>query len=440
MYQDMVRGGWAYAGTWFNSLAKINAEYLGVVGALPTVTSPDLSAIDNQDVRQYLTPIMAAAEAWLNDVWRSYDQRVTSSMNVSGESPALAQQDPRVDENGCIQGTFFTMCPSKAPANKGNMSDELADFLDIDFKRIISTTLSPLDTASGQTDGVQDYSWIDPLGELYALGDGLVTTGVAAAAAAFAASMMPGVGGGALVGFLVSFFLLGVILAGIFLAYIMPLTPYFIWVLAVAAFIILVAQAIIAAPMWAFAHMKLDNDPSIASDRARQGYYIVLNIFLRPGLMIGGLIAGMAIFVGAAHFVQETLLYMLADADFHFAGWIAILLAASILMVVIAERCFSLIHILPDELPRWISAHGEKLGESEAGHRVGVLMMAGARSADQSVGVLARGYKRDGAGKPNAATLKEATEDMAGGNSNAVPQNTNPKGGGSKLEGNGKKL
>jgi conjugal transfer/type IV secretion protein DotA/TraY len=80
---------------------------------------------------------------------------------------------------------------------------------------------------------------------------------------------------------------------GIMLAYILPLLPFRLWIFGVARYIVRVMMAILAAPIWALAH--IDPEGEGVGRRASQGYYVLLDLLLRPLLMVIGLLAGFMI-------------------------------------------------------------------------------------------------------------------------------------------------
>ncbi len=54
---------------------------------------------------------------------------------------------------------------------------------------------------------------------------------------------------------LISFMVLPLLLAGGFLAYYLPLVPFIFWTFGVLGWLIMVAESLVAAPIWAVSHV-----------------------------------------------------------------------------------------------------------------------------------------------------------------------------------------
>ncbi|MDE0256041.1 MAG: DotA/TraY family protein [Rhodospirillaceae bacterium] len=150
-------------------------------------------------------------------------------------------------------------------------------------------------------------------------------------------------------------------LSGSFLAFILPMLPFLLWTAAVTGYFLLVAEAVIAANLWAVAHLRLDGE-GLSGEAARQGYYLVLALTLTPVLMVFGFLLGMAIFKVTATLVGiglDVALRGLAH-DQSWAVWLLGMAIVSILMVIVyavlAERSFSLVAELPGKVLRWVGA------------------------------------------------------------------------------------
>ena len=89
------------------------------------------------------------------------------------------------------------------------------------------------------------------------------------------------------------------IFAAIFVGFVLPYLPAVIWLIAVLAFMLLVIEAVFAAPLWAVAMLSMDGH-GISSNIARKGWSLLLMLFLTPLLMVFGFLLGMVLFrIGA---------------------------------------------------------------------------------------------------------------------------------------------
>ena len=69
--------------------------------------------------------------------------------------------------------------------------------------------------------------------------------------------------------------------------------PYILWLGVLLGWVILIVEAVIAAPIWAVSHMAPDGDGVVG--RGGQGYMLVLSLVLRPPLMILGLVCAIVL-------------------------------------------------------------------------------------------------------------------------------------------------
>ncbi|RMJ20577.1 hypothetical protein PHISP_08553, partial [Aspergillus sp. HF37] len=76
-------------------------------------------------------------------------------------------------------------------------------------------------------------------------------------------------------------------LAGGTLAFILPMTPFLFWILAVTGYFLVVVEAVIAVNLWALAHMRLEGE-GISGEAGKQGWLMLLSLFMTPSLMIFG--------------------------------------------------------------------------------------------------------------------------------------------------------
>lgn len=80
---------------------------------------------------------------------------------------------------------------------------------------------------------------------------------------------------------------------GIVLKFLAPLTPLFIWIYACMYYVLKVAECVIAAPAWAIAH-AFPEGAGFAGQHARKGYIMMLDLALRPMLMVTGAVVSIA--------------------------------------------------------------------------------------------------------------------------------------------------
>ncbi|SAL76795.1 integral membrane protein [Caballeronia peredens] len=192
-------------------------------------------------------------------------------------------------------------------------------------------------------------------------GGGLVATGIASATIGNA----PGIG--AFINSTMLLILPPMLLAGFACSYIVPMTPLFIWIGTIVGWVVLVVEAIVAAPLWAVMHLHPHGDDLTGG--GTNGYRLVLALLLRPVLMTFGLMASITLTQVFGNLLARTYadMFLLSQGDSGFLTWVVGALIASPLiyaglMFVLVKKMFSLVHVIPDQLLNWIGGGGPQLG------------------------------------------------------------------------------
>ncbi|EHW6539581.1 DotA/TraY family protein [Salmonella enterica subsp. enterica serovar Cotham] len=231
---------------------------------------------------------------------------------------------------------------------------------------------------------VDDNGIVNPLIAMKNFGDRLLTTsevGIAtfaglqalskAADSSLLGKVANFVGLKALTGFIdsiawfVKIALIALLGFGITLSVYLPMLPFIIWLMACVNYLVIVGEAIFAAPLWAFSHLLSDGEGM--GHKTAHGYLFLLNLAFRPILMVGGfLLGGTAVFVGG---MLLNTLFETAVANGHsssvvgvatFVGTLAVYCSLSLGLV---STSFSLTNIVPDGVISWIGGHsGAVLG------------------------------------------------------------------------------
>lgn len=171
------------------------------------------------------------------------------------------------------------------------------------------------------------------------------------------------------------FFLMVVIplfLIGIGLSVYLPLIPFIIWFGAIINWLVVVLEAIIAAPLWAITHLDAEGDGMGA--RSAHGYIFLLNVMVRPILMVIGFFGGGAILVVGGTFLNEIFSVAIANVQFDsttgLVSMIALLLVYFALCSTLIHSCFNLILIVPDQVINWVGGTASSTLGRDAGDSV----------------------------------------------------------------------
>lgn len=165
---------------------------------------------------------------------------------------------------------------------------------------------------------------VHPLAQLSILGKGLVEASIRNLALAVGFSLggiIPEIGQALTIA---SSILLSVatvtITMGFILFYVLPFMPFLYFFFAVGGWIKGLFEAMVGVPLWALAHLKIDGE-GLPGDAARQGYYMIFEIFLRPILIIFGLLASIIIFSAIVKVLNEIFGLVVVNLSGHDEGF-----------------------------------------------------------------------------------------------------------------------
>ncbi|MDF1796595.1 MAG: DotA/TraY family protein [Coxiellaceae bacterium] len=225
--------------------------------------------------------------------------------------------------------------------------------------------------------------------------------------------------------------------AGFMLAFYAPLYPYLLFLFGVIGWLLSVVEAMIAAPLVCFGMTHPEGHDFMG--RAEQALMLALGVFLRPALMVIGFLAGLLMTYVGYSFVNTVLGRVFASAfggtlspgdqytpmggvwtvitgsphsrgqNSHFTGHdfsdfllVPLLLVAYGMVVIeVVNQCFSAIHVIPDQVLRWIGGPVQQdTTEQRAGAVKGVMSSAsqqagqagstGVKAASESWGSMAQ--------------------------------------------------
>jgi conjugal transfer/type IV secretion protein DotA/TraY len=190
--------------------------------------------------------------------------------------------------------------------------------------------------------------------------DGLNAAGVAVKVANFFTGVADGLKG--LVDALSPIILLILIplfVIGAGLSIYLPLVPFIVWFGAIINWLVIVCEAIIAAPLWAMTHLGDDGDGM--GQRTGHGYIFLLNVMVRPILMVVGFFTGGAILIVGGTVLNE--LYGIAVANVQFdsiTGLVSVIVFLGVYFMMclnLIHTCFNLIYIVPDNVINWVGGN-----------------------------------------------------------------------------------
>jgi len=367
MDAKILDAGWGGGGLWFNKVMAFNGAMVDALGALPTpiqmpmimehIAKKKTQSIQNLPKKDLFSLTVPDSTKGLTMDKLMDDGKMGGSKEFNTEVGSLFNQ---TYQN--IQGNESTGKPKT-----GNTDSPVKNFVNLLF---------------GQT-GLFDFranSEVFPLAKLAMLGRELINKTVVMVATTTLMSGMGGVIGADLGAMgeimksvgpsLRTFATIGLSI-GILLYYIVPLMPFIYFFFAVGRWVKSIFEAMVAVPLWALAHLRLGGE-GIPGPAAGQGYFLLLEIFLRPIFTLFGLMASIATFmaltVGLDSVFNLAVLNVGGYDMTNLSGGLPDIFAGAardgidalfytvvyaILVYMIATSSFKLIDLLPNTLMRW---------------------------------------------------------------------------------------
>jgi len=136
-----------------------------------------------------------------------------------------------------------------------------------------------------------------------------------------------------------------------------PMIPFIIFMFASIGWAIAVLETMVAAPLVAIGLTDPHGGNHEVLGRVEPALQLLVNVFLRPSLMIFGLLGGMIlcrVSVGVLNTLFGIILGDVGTSQQAVVGLIMFLCIYLLLVMGIINRCYSLIHIIPDRVLDWI--------------------------------------------------------------------------------------
>ncbi len=386
--------GWAGAAIWYNKVAELNGAVTSAILNIPTPSKyPDIMEyvqhrknMQNQTVEfsKRFEPILANGDpvptkrdgndtAFMVTLWEAFD------FWQSGDHASSVRSAPTgnaiIDSINAIFGTegLFNM--------KNNpQSHPLAQLVGVG-RSLVEASVRNIGMAMvGGAAGALLSTFLDQF------------TGSLASVASK---------------FLLTFAMVG-ITAGFLLFYIVPFLPFIYFFFAVGGWVKGIFEAMVGAPLWALAHLRIDGE-GLAGQAAVSGYFLILEIFIRPILMLFGILASISIFsalVSVLHQIFDLVIDNLTGFDYREAvaggGTLENLrsgidsffytIVYTIIVYLMAMSSFKLIDLIPNNILRWM---GQSVGTFNDSREDAAAAMVGKATigAQQTSGALGGGLK-----------------------------------------------
>lgn len=413
MREEVKQLGWGGAGIWYNRIAQVNGAYVVATLSVP------------------------AAHKWPQVAQYIMDQKKNADSKFKGcelFEPNIADDKQVKYKRGGIDRTYgkiFNDVHKYWTCDKSRNASNF--FLDTMFGIFgLNGLMNIRQNAEGiASDGSKKEVVIHPLAKLSALGKSLVESAIRSLGYAVGISVIGGAVGvlspqfgsalDAASSMFVSIATIGLAI-GFVTFYILPFLPFIYFFFAVGNWVKSIFEAMVGAPLWALAHLRIDGD-GLPGKMALKGYYLIFEIFLRPILTVFGLLGGMAIFTALAMILDEVfdlVVVNTAGVDLskeddallsrHIVDVFFFTCVYAIVLYMMAISSFKMINLVPNMILRWlgeaVEAFSDGAGDPAANitqyatigtQRIGGQAMGAAVSLGKTVGAAGGGVVKAGA-------------------------------------------
>ena len=431
---DPTTTGWMSAGILFNSIAAQQATYYHAAGNLPSVESPNIS--DGPDSAMVLNGNMALVK-WITTPQSGLQLSIQNETppNDSSDFGKIMSALERGGEDAKIwssDGFFNNILNSSGAVSQQDAISSLTDL----GRRMMTVSFGLFGSGAASAIG---GSWLmKGVGSLLRkVGGAAVPVGGAVAATSCLETLGVGclaggaiaLGGGALssIGDLVHgaadkvpimvaglLFALAtaILIPAIMLGYVLPLLPFTKFLFGIMTWLVSVLQAVFGIPLFALAHLNPDGEHFLPQS-ARHGYFLLLQIFVRPIMMVFGLIGAILIMNSVVGFmnsfyVPAVLLSYTSDTPGIFGKLVYTILYCALAYGIVTSS-LKLIDIVPDNAIKWLGgahmdSHFQEQHLSPAATAIGGSQLIGATTrAFEGIGTAINDKLREPEAKEAAA-------------------------------------
>jgi hypothetical protein len=206
---------------------------------------------------------------------------------------------------------------------------------------------------------------------------------------------------------------------GFLLYYVLPFMPFLYFFFAAGTWVKSIFEAMVGVPLWALAHLRIDGE-GLPGDAASNGYFLILEIFIRPILIVFGLIASFTIFGAMIRILHEIFALVVDNVLGHGDDNLNIEFGAmkftmenkreiideffftiiyTMAVYITGLSCFKLIDLIPNSILRWGGSGTKSFGDTSddpaegltqyaamGGYMVGQRLVQGIGQAGKGVG------------------------------------------------------
>jgi conjugal transfer/type IV secretion protein DotA/TraY len=341
LVSNLQAQGWWMLGSWYQVFAMANTKISSAVAAVANVQAPSI------------TDSSGPTEVWQSALEAYHVQEASSQQqNASpiGTPPTDMQGAQGSKTTNAIIAALFSPGQAiiKNIVSGGQMtgtSNQVNPLMR--FKRIGDSLMDLADVAIGVTVGVsvavEMKNGFSVVGAATRVANAF--TGVGDMMGGFWKAVYP----------FVFILIIAFLFFGVTLSVLLPLVPFTIWFTGIINWLVHVAIGIVAAPIWAMAFLASDGEGF--GQRTMHGWLFLLDMCLRPFLMVIGFFLGGGVMVVGGTFLGPAFSLAMQNVQFDsitgvvsVLGFLWVFTQVSLALV---HSSFNLILILPDQAAAW---------------------------------------------------------------------------------------
>lgn len=403
--------GWIAAPKFYNHISRINAQILEYASQPPIIKQPQISKVRSSPMicDHYGSPYgygmggMPTNCRRVDKPYKSIDDKVIEAVAAAKayyrEEFSKIRSNAQINPGGADADTVQRLGTpdDDAPQKLGDSDIDDGD-TSMSYLRQFSAWVLGTDPEKLEGQNFFKFDPEAPLASMAAFGHAQINRAFVFLGVSAVFSMAV-TGGGSPIDMVLGLMATVGLAAGVVLAYMVPLLPFIRFITGILAWLMALLEAVVAIPIMALGHLNTEGE-GLPGPMARQGYMLMLQLFLRPVMMIFGLVLSIVLFTVGIFALNELWSTVTVDAYGETSMNVFSQLVYSVIYAVIAytmaNMCFKLIDILPNESLRWIGSGG-LAGPSDEGGDVGRVLIAGAAIGNELAQAADRvGTKRDG--------------------------------------------
>lgn len=368
--QRFAELGWAGAAIWYNKLAELNGSFVTAIHSLPRGEK-------YPEVMEEVAEQKRATDQLIEPMERFKPVR------ANGDAIIPANMDDFYAQMAYYQAQQMWQAGYQQPQNV-SILDTIKSIFGLEdlfnMRNNIAAGVNPLALLTGLGRGLLE-SAIQNIG--YSFGAGVV----GGLANLIGLAPMNTIGKG-IAKFTVQISIIAISI-GVILYYVIPFLPFLYFMFSAGTWIKSLFQALVAMPLWALAHMSIDGE-GLPGRYAMNGYFLLLEVFIRPILTVIGLLGGLLIFGAQAFVLNEiwdTVTTNITGANYAAIAPVAVVgtttgtgvgtvtgisdtlshffftVMYAIVLYMMALSSFKMADAVPDNIIRWIGASLDSFGQ-----------------------------------------------------------------------------